>query len=67
MLPIVLLAWLWNNYHSAVFFYVIFFGLFIDTALRYLRERDDLSHWLRWAGWGVAVVGGRARGQGRAA
>jgi hypothetical protein len=57
MLPIVLLAWLWNNYHSAVFFYVIFFGLFIDTAVRYLREREAFAQWVKWAAWGAAVVG----------
>jgi hypothetical protein len=56
MLPIVLLAWVWNNYHSAIFFYVIFFGLFVDTAFRFLRERAGLRQWVYWMGWGLAVV-----------
>ncbi len=56
MLPIVLLVWFWNNYHSAVFSYVIFFGLFLDTAVRYLREHADAGLWLRWMGWGFGLI-----------
>ena len=56
MLPIVFLIGFWTNYHSAIFAYVIFFGLFIDTAFRFLRERAGPRDWLKWAGWGVVVV-----------
>ena len=56
MLPIVLLIGVWTNYHNAVLAYVIFFGLFVDTAIRFLRERAGSGDWLKWAGWGLAVV-----------
>jgi hypothetical protein len=55
MWPIVLLVWAWSNYHSAIFAYVIFFGLFVDTAVRYLRERVAIGWWLQWLGWGLSV------------
>jgi hypothetical protein len=56
MWPIVLLVWAWSNYHSAIFAYVIFFGLFVDTAVRYLRERVAIGWWLQWLGWGLSLL-----------
>lgn len=56
MLPVVGLLALWSLYHSPIFGYVIFFGLFVDIALRLLRERAPLSDWLAWAGWGLLAL-----------
>ena len=56
MLPIVALMLLWCNYHSPIFGYIIFFGYFVDTALQQVRNRAPTNIWLKWLGWGVAVV-----------
>lgn len=56
MLPILALLAVWNLYHTPVFGYVIFFGLFIDIALRLLREGRGLRDWAAWAGWGAMLV-----------
>lgn len=56
MWPIVLLVWAWSNYHSALLAYVIFFGLFVDTAVRYLRERQGFSQWIKWLAWGLSLI-----------
>jgi len=59
MLPVVLLLLVWTVYHSPIFGYVIFFGLFIDIALRLIREKQGAREWARWAAWGglAFVVG----------
>ena len=54
--PIALLLLAWTNYHSSIVGYVIFCGLFIDIAVRNLRERAGWHEWLRWAGWGLVLV-----------
>jgi hypothetical protein len=39
MLPIVALMLVWSNYHSSIFGYIIFFGYFVDIALRQIHDR----------------------------
>ena len=56
MIPIVALMLAWSNYHQSILGYVIFFGYFVDIALRQLHDRAPASNWLRWLGWGMAVV-----------
>lgn len=56
MLPIAALLLFWSNYHSPIFGYVIFFGLFVDIAVDLLKQRAPLASWYRWLGWGVLVV-----------
>lgn len=56
MLPIVFLLFVWNNWHSAIFGYVIFFALFIQLAVRQLGSRFSAAWWLRWAAWGSGLL-----------
>ena len=54
--PIVIFLLFWVNYHSSIFGYVIFFGLFIDIAARLIRGRSPVKLWRVWAGWGIILV-----------
>lgn len=56
MLPILALMLLWCNYHSPIFGYIIFFGYFVDIALQQTHNRATMGTWLKWLGWGLAVV-----------
>jgi hypothetical protein len=56
MLPILVLIVLWVNYHSAIFAYIIFFGLFVDHGFKNLQNRVGGSVWANWLGWGLAVL-----------
>ncbi|GAG18977.1 unnamed protein product, partial [marine sediment metagenome] len=56
MLPIVALMLVWSNYHTPIFGYIIFFGYFIDIALKQIFDRAPMGTWLKWLGWGLAVV-----------
>lgn len=56
MLPMLGLMLLWANYHSPIFGYIIFFGYFLDTALKQYRDRAPLKTWLTWSAWGLAIV-----------
>ena len=56
MVPILLLMLLWSNYHSPVFGYVVFSGLFLDIGLRLLREKAPVAEWVRAFAWGLAIL-----------
>ena len=56
MWPILTLMLLWTNYHSSIFGYIIFFGLFVDAGLLHIRRKSPLAEWLRWLSWGLAIV-----------
>ena len=56
MLPIIGLMLLWNNYHSPIIGYVIFFGYFFDVALQQLHDGASARAWLTWMVWGIAIV-----------
>jgi hypothetical protein len=56
MLPVVGLMLLWGNYHTPIFGYIIFFGLFIDVALQQIKDRCTADRWLIWLGWGLAII-----------
>jgi hypothetical protein len=55
MLSIMALMWLWSNYHTSIFGYVIFLGFFIDLAVQQIRQRSPGSIWLKWLLWGMAI------------
>jgi hypothetical protein len=55
MWPIVVLMAVWTNSHSPIFGYVIFFGLFVDFALRQIQDRSPVRVWTEWLAWGLAV------------
>lgn len=56
MWPIILLVLFWTNYHSSIFAYVIFFGLFLDAGVRMLQSRSTPREWVGWATWGFLLV-----------
>ena len=45
MAPIALLLLAWTNYHSSFIAYVVFFGLFVDIAIRLIREKAPPGAW----------------------
>lgn len=55
MIPIVLLTLVWVAWYNAIFAYVIFFGMFVDLALRQWDQRASIEEWFRWLGWGLLV------------
>ncbi len=55
--PIVALIIFWVNYHSPIFVYVIFFGLFIDIGVRLIKEKSGVNDWIVWSCWGLVLVG----------
>ena len=57
VLPIAALMLVWANYHSSIFGYVIFFGLFLDYGVKLLSERAPSGQWMRWLAAGGVVVG----------
>ncbi len=57
MLPIAALMLVWTNYHSAIFGYVIFFGVFLDYGVKLVSQRAPLGQWGKWLAWGGIVVG----------
>ncbi len=57
LFPVALLMLVWNNYHSSIFGYVVFLGLFIDLGLKNLREHANPITWVKWLGWGALIVG----------
>jgi len=54
--PIFLLMLLWVNYHSVVFGYVIFFGLYVDIGIRFLAEKRPSKDWMLWVVSGALLV-----------
>lgn len=56
MLPIALLMMIWTNYHSSIFGWVIFFGLFTDIGYRLLVNKAGLNKWALWMFWGLVVL-----------
>ena len=56
MLPIIGLMLLWNLYHTPIIGYVIFFGYFVDIALKQYRDGAPVRAWLQWLGWGLAIL-----------
>lgn len=56
MLPLFVLMVVWSNYHSAVFGYVLLFGMFVDSAVAMWRARARRIEWIGWAGWGTLIV-----------
>ena len=36
---------IWGNYHTPIFLYVIFAGLYLDIAIRYLAEKKQARDW----------------------
>jgi len=56
MLPIAVLMLVWNNYHSSIFGYVIFFGLFIDLGLNQIKQKAAGKTWAQWLIWGLIIV-----------
>ena len=54
---IVLLQFVWVNYHAPILGYVIFFGLFLDKAIALLRNTENSLTWQRWSGWGSVLFG----------
>lgn len=57
MLAIAVLMLVWNNYHSSIFGYIVFMGLFIDLGLNQIKQGAAFSAWLKWSGWGLLIVG----------
>jgi hypothetical protein len=55
MLPIVALMLLWSNYHSSVFGFIVFFGLFIDLGLKQFVGNVPASKWVQWLAWGILI------------
>ncbi|MGD8742704.1 MAG: hypothetical protein PVH46_04710, partial [Granulosicoccaceae bacterium] len=55
LLPILALLVLWVNYHTPVFGYVIFFGLFFEKALDKLLKTNNSYSWGFLLGWGMLV------------
>ena len=55
MIPIVLLTAIWVGWYNAIFAYVIFFGLFVDLALRQWENKASVKEWIRWLAWGLLV------------
>ena len=70
MIPIAILMVMWVAWYTAIFAYVIFFGLFVDLAIRQWKSRAPLSTWIHWLAWGLLVVAlgytGNRYGFGRA-
>ncbi|KAA9129749.1 hypothetical protein F3N42_14525 [Marinihelvus fidelis] len=56
MLPIILLMVVWTNYHSSIFGWVVFFGLFVDHGYRQLMDRASIPVWANWFIWGCIVL-----------
>ena len=56
MLGITALMFVWSNYHTSIFGYIIFFGFFVDLALSQFRRQKHGYFWLAWLLWGLAVV-----------
>ncbi|MFC1695081.1 hypothetical protein ACFL1C_02965 [Pseudomonadota bacterium] len=56
LFPVALLMFLWTNYHSSIFGYVIFAGLFVDLAVTQVVNKSPASQWLKWFAWGMLIV-----------
>jgi hypothetical protein len=56
MIPIVALMWAWSFYHSSIIGYVIFFGLFLDSAIYQYKIQSPRRDWLKWFAWGLAIL-----------
>jgi hypothetical protein len=56
MIPIAVLMVVWVAWYTAIFAYVIFFGLFLDLAIRQWKSRAPLNTWIHWFAWGLLVV-----------
>ncbi len=56
VLPMIGLIFVWANYHTPIIGYIIFFGYFIDIALLQFRERAPIAEWVKWLGWGLAIL-----------
>ena len=54
--PIALILLLWTNYHVSIIGYIIFFGLFLDIAVRLWRSKVQITGWLKWMGWGLVLI-----------
>ncbi len=56
ILPIAVLMIIWSNYHSSIFGWVIFFGLFADIGCRLLTNRAPVKSWVNWFAMGMIVL-----------
>ena len=54
--PLVLLMWVWSNYHMPIFGYIILFGWFVDYAIEYWKTQASTRVWLAWCAAGLSVV-----------
>jgi hypothetical protein len=57
VLPIMLLMLFWGNYHSSILGYVVFFGLYVDSALLNLKEHAGIERWTTWLITGLILFG----------
>jgi hypothetical protein len=56
VLPMVILMWVWSIYHSSIVGYVIFFGFFLDCAVRQFESRAPVDVWVKWLVWGLLLL-----------
>jgi hypothetical protein len=56
LLPIAVLMLVWTNYHSAIFGYIIFCGLFLDLGVKQLDDHAPAATWGKWLAWGILIV-----------
>ena len=47
---------MWTTYHNAIIGYIIFFGLYIDIAFRYIRNKAEIKSWWKWAASGLLLT-----------
>lgn len=56
MAPMLFLMLFWSNYHNSIFGYIVFFGFFLDTAIRQIKQKNSARVWVIWLFWGLALV-----------
>jgi len=55
LIPIFGLMIFWVNYHSPIFGYIVFLGLYIDIAIRYFSTGTCVEKWSLWLLSGVLL------------